>query len=165
MKSYFVFRFAYLHLTWDHCQGQGYVHFNCKYLENSYGRNYSCHEIWSLIWTIGWHFYIWPWPTLKVKVKVMQILMINISKMMTDRVNNTIAIKYEVSLGFLLTYLHFTLAHSKRQGHTHDRHGNHCYFQQMGSCIWPFRFSYLDLTLTQSKGKCQGHAHFICKYL
>ena len=33
-------------------------------------------------------------PILKVKVKIMHILIVNISKMVTDTANNTIAIKY-----------------------------------------------------------------------
>ena len=65
------------------------------------------------LWTCHWHTYIWPWPILKVKVKVMHILTANISKMVTDKANITIAIKYKVVYCFTWTYLDFTIAYCK----------------------------------------------------
>ena len=46
---------------------------------------------------------------------------INISKMVTYRVNIIIAIKYELHKGFRLAYLDFTLANSKDQGQGEGR--------------------------------------------
>ena len=45
---------------------------------------------------------ILPWPILKVKVKVMHISIANMSKMVTDRSNITIDIKYVLHMGFRL---------------------------------------------------------------
>ena len=48
-------------------------------------------QIESLIWPFDRHIYIWPWAILKVKSKVMHnILLENISQIVTDRINITI---------------------------------------------------------------------------
>ena len=59
------------------------------------------------MWTFDWHIYFWPWPILKTKGKVMHILTVDISKMVTDRVNITIAIKYEVTHRLLINIFRF----------------------------------------------------------
>ena len=48
----------------------------------------------------------------------MPILNMYISKIVTDKANNTIAMKSHI--GFLLAYLHFTLDHSKRQDQSYE---------------------------------------------
>ena len=48
-------------------------------------------------WAFDWNIQILTWATLKMKVKAIYILMANIIKMITDRENITIAIKYEVA--------------------------------------------------------------------
>ena len=44
-----------------------------------------------------------------VKVKVINILTVNISKMITDRTNITIAIKYEIEYGLSISVFKFDL--------------------------------------------------------
>ena len=46
-----------------------------------------------------YHIYTWSWPILKVNVKVTHLPTVNISETVTDRVNITIDINYEVASG------------------------------------------------------------------
>ena len=52
---------------------------------------------------------------LRVKIQVKHISIENIPKIVADRVNITIAIKYQVAFGLRLAYLDFTLANPKGQ--------------------------------------------------
>ena len=86
----------------------------------------------------------------------MQISTSNISKMVTNRANITIAINYDVAyMSFQLSYLDLTIARSKGQGQVHvhfqseylqngDRSGKHYYHNQIrvarGLSIGIFRF-------------------------
>ena len=58
---------------------------------------------------------------LEVKLKVMHISSVNISKMVTDSANITIAIEYDVTYGRLLAYLRLILGYFRGHclGHAH----------------------------------------------
>ena len=76
----------------------------------------------------------------------MQILIANVSKMVPYSANITIAIKYQVHMGFQLAYLDLTLARSKgqgqsRQGHVHFDYeylygGKHYYWYKIWCRMW-----------------------------
>ena len=55
------------------------------------------------------HIYIWPWPILMVKVKVTYIWTVNISKLLTDRANITIAINYDVEYALSISIFKFDI--------------------------------------------------------
>ena len=53
---------------------------------------------WEVIYgTFEWHIYVWPLPIWKVKVG--HIWAMNILEILIDRVKNTIAIMYGLSIG------------------------------------------------------------------
>ena len=113
------FRLVYLHSTLAHTKGQDHHHvsFDCEYPANGdrYGRHCYWKQIESHIWAFDYHIYIWPWPILMVKVKVIHTWTMNISKKVTDRVNTTIAIKYEVEYGLSISVFRFDLRLFKGQ--------------------------------------------------
>ena len=80
-------------------KGQGEAPFEHEYLTNR-DREQTllqcyCHQIGSRIWPFDYHIYICSCPILKVEVR--RMLVTNISTMVTDRANITIAIKYDVT--------------------------------------------------------------------
>ena len=73
-----------------------------EYLANGYryGKHCPCQHIGSRIQPFDWHIYIYSWPVLMVKVKVMHILTVNISGMVTDMINITIALIFVCNVIF-----------------------------------------------------------------
>ena len=71
------------------------VKFVRYYLANAdrNGKYYYSHQIGSRMLAFDRHIYIWPCPVLKVNVHVVHISTANVSEIMTDMTNNTIAIK------------------------------------------------------------------------
>ena len=63
----------------------------------------------SYMWPFDGHICIWPWPILKIKLKVLNSSTANISKIVTDKSNITIAIKYEIAYGLLISIFRFHL--------------------------------------------------------
>ena len=150
--------------------------FRCDHLANddSYGTSYYWQWMGSYILAFELYIYIWLWPNLKMKFKVRHISTINVLEMVTDRIKLLLPPISKSCIGFWLTYLHLTLAHSKDQGQSHIyneylRNGDKLVqltialnLQVMSKSY--FDFQYFHLTVAHSKGQGQGYKDIYNEY-